>query len=284
MYDKMKSSKKEVKSMIVAPHIDDAVGGIGVFIQRKLRKKEPLIIVYVSSASLRGRGNKNEILEEQKRREADAKNLQRKLRTPCLKMYFLRFNNYAIIDSQAFSKYLNKLRYIIKKEKPAEIYVPAYEGGHLEHDLVNFSATLLKNEFQTIEFFEFAEYTSYLGPKIFLKKALRRISKLIGKKIISFPPDFVNQPQMPSEQLGTKEEVKMKKDLLSVFWSRDIDWLISVFGFPDRVRRLPAHNYLKSPYRYSFLNRIAAFLLRNKKYIIYDGRGFEKFKQISSVF
>lgn len=155
--------------------------------------------------------------------------------------YFLDFNE------QTIHFHINELihRYarIFERHSPALIYIPAFEGGHIDHDTVHFCAVeALSISPNPSTAYEFALYNNYNNNNL-----IRRLAEFSR---------FIPSPQ-PEEILtldaGGKRfkraywncyKSQMLKFNLAIYLSGDADELWTM----DKVRQVPAYTYTNPPH------------------------------------
>jgi LmbE family N-acetylglucosaminyl deacetylase len=251
-----------MNELIISPHIDDEVIGLGEFLLHLSQKnptnpqKSKIHIVYLSSSTYSFEKTDSEFeSKDQMRRESEAKVLAKKLNIPLRNITFLRENNYSSFNKETFLKVSKKIESLIKKIKPLSVYVPAYEGGHLEHDLMNFLVSILRKKALLEEVYEFPEYTSYIS---FLdwKKLLRRFG-------FQYNHSFLDKRAV---QRSPQERLTDKKKLLKIFKSQKPQELIKLFGYRDQYGRLKHYNYRKAPYSFGWQTILGLFFPSFKIY------------------
>ncbi len=144
------------------------------------------------------------------------------------------------IDGETY-KHLNEIYSIllskVEEFKPNVIYIPAFEGGHIDHDIVHFAtAKAAKILDETITIFEYPEYSAY------------RLCFLLPFKMRNYP----RQIRTSIRELS-KEEFNKICDLWDIYESQHfpLDLYLSLvsgtkrtFGF-EYLRKLPKYDYSK---------------------------------------
>lgn len=125
---------------------------------------------------------------------------------------------------------------VAEEFKPSVIYVPAYEGGHIDHDIANFCVSAACKD-RNMMIYEFPLYSGY-----------RR--GLLPFKLRSFPPE----PETSVLKLPG-DTVNFMKDYWNCYSTQYFRFLIYVYLFSDfnhafcfeYLRPLSMHNYLEPP-------------------------------------
>lgn len=260
-------------TIILSPHIDDEFIGAGELICEKSKNNKKILIIYFSSSTYKfnSRNKKFEKID-QNQRESEIKSIIKQMKTRNISTLFLRVNNYRLFNEIYFLKTYKKLLKIMSEMKYNYLFCPTYEGGHLEHDLVNFMLSLLvkKSIIPQKKCIEFPLYTSRI--KIF---DFKKYNRLIFKKC--FAPEFINNDQKEIKIIN-KTQIKNKIKYLSLFKSQNPKHLVDNFGFKDRFKPFKLQNHKQKPYSALSLNNIIGIF--DQKYKIYDGKiSFNKFKK-----
>lgn len=231
------------KTLVLAAHPDDGIIGCFGVIKQALDKKEAVKIVYATDGAD----------DTEPRMKAS---LRKKAVKECWKDYGLQdlmFLDYAV-DSTTKKENVNeifkKLRSIVDKYKPDVMLVPAFEGGHFDHDVLNFLASRMR---QKIKVIEFQLYNNHLDPIKFFQIILREIIKKLPLPFTywnreSFIPIKGSNPfylGMTKQQIREKQKTyeKYEKITLMAKYKRHIPPLGA-----DLLRELPKHNYYKKPH------------------------------------
>jgi LmbE family N-acetylglucosaminyl deacetylase len=140
-------------------------------------------------------------------------------------------------------KIITKLKQIISKCSPSCIYVNAYEGGHIDHDVANYSTVKALDELNyKCKVYEFPIYSGY------------KLRPFLPFRMRSFPPNLGTKCRRLSE-----EEYKFVLDYWEIFKSQHFPFglYVSIF-FGKRktygieyLRSLPHYDYLKPPPGYN---------------------------------
>ena len=168
------------KSIFFFAHYDDEFG-VYEDIRIHIAQKIPIHIVYVTSSSLNGRKN---II-----REKESLSVLKKLGVSRSQISFI--GKELSIPDLALKNHLIaafiRCKSLIKKLGDVKtIYTHAYEGGHPDHDALNFLCSkLISTNKSTIDGWQFPLYSGpgVIGPFFFLFKPLKSNGKVIKKKI-----------------------------------------------------------------------------------------------------
>jgi hypothetical protein len=128
-----------------------------------------------------------------------------------------------------------RLDSVISKFKPKIIYVPAYEGGNIDHDIANYCVAQLHNKLTRI--YEFPLYSAY--KTILIPFMHRNFPETLGTKV--YPLD--------------KSQYRFVKDYWEYYHSQKLRFELylrlassfkHVFGY-EYIRELPQYNYHELP-------------------------------------
>lgn len=201
------------KILIFVAHPDDEIIGCGERILNALQNKNIIKIVFFT---------KNNQINS-------AKIIMKRLGIPAV------YLNYP--DSGLVKENPKKLMQIVKKHirtfQPDQINVPAFEGGHIDHDIVNFIVNKANKDRTPLYEFGMYNRNMYSIKKIFLIL----LSKFNHREY----PIFVNN--LTKNISDNKKLIKEKNRLITVYSSKLLK------RSHDIIRRIPSHNYLKRPHR-----------------------------------
>ena len=249
--------------MVFAPHPDDEVIGAGGLIIQTMKSGGDVKVIYITS----GISGTNKNSEQIVIREKEAVSAMKLAGVNENELIFLRYNSGDLTKISIFNECIKKIAQIISEDVPDYIFIPAYEGGHIDHDITNFilykALTALK--LNRIEIFEYAGYTSYLKIDInTVKRVLRRFCKCVPFVNFRFPNNFIPHNRLthtPSFQLKmSDEELNLKMEMLKQYTSQDPTELIFWHGFPDRVRKFYPYDYSKPAYTMGALEKTVYFI------------------------
>jgi len=253
------------KILIIAPHPDDELVGCGGVYLQNARRGNHVEVIYLTSGAKRG-----EKLKSNLRKQAVI-HIASDLGVKKDRLHFYDFAELSdLLDVKKLGIIQKKLIEDIKKIKPNEIFVTAYEGGHIDHDIANFLVDCCrsnirgKKSFRNIKYFEYEVYNNYLNWSLFsfikiLEIILREIVKRTTKNYFywdrsRFPPVKGFQPirlSMSSKLL--KEKLKMfdKYRMLAEkpLEKRKPRKLLRPYKERDLIRNMPIHNYMKEPHK-----------------------------------
>ncbi len=143
------------KVLLVIAHQDDEVFILSR-IKKHLELKDSVFFVWTAASYQKDEEYKNIRIEE-------SLSLMKLLKIPYENIYFLSYpdsKTHLFMDSMYIDLYK-----IIKKIRPTIVYVPAFEGGHIDHDVANVITIRVTKQLKlNTQIFEFPEYSSYNTP------------------------------------------------------------------------------------------------------------------------
>ncbi len=223
--------------LILSPHPDDESVGLAVTIRKMKREGFKVYIFFLTSGVIAQKDlwiwNRNKYKSFLKARINEMKE----------SMNFLKINDYFFQDvptrylKSNIVQTIKKIKEIIIKKKIDTLFVPAYEGGHQDHDIANFIGFNFKHELNVYEFAEYNNSSNQLISNNFIRKT--------GNEIIY----KLNQ-----------EEVNYKNIALSIYVS-EVKNLSYIKTNQESYRPIVNYDYSKPPHcgvlfyrRYSFFS------------------------------
>ncbi|MFX0194970.1 MAG: PIG-L deacetylase family protein [Candidatus Hodarchaeota archaeon] len=241
--------------MVIAPHQDDEVIGAGGKIIQTIKKGGRVFVVYVTNSVPKNHVKMmplpqlGEFLVTLNRR-IEAKIAMTLAGVPLKNLFFLDYNSRIL---EGYSNYPNseltelvielegKIRNLIERLRPKEIYVSAYEGGHCDHDLINFIVSRIASELKLKRVYEMPYYpTNYPDYKKGLKYS-------IFQEFIPSNRDQLTSSYKIIQLELNKEEKGLKLKMLKVFRSQN-PFIIRYMNKSDKFRLLPKYDYTKPPH------------------------------------
>lgn len=217
-------------TLIFAAHHDDEVIGCT---SRILRDKNS-VIVYVTMPS--------EIRKSETQMMALFAGLKKD------NLLFLEYKASDLLNKGVVEELKTRISKIIKKYKPKEVYVPAYEGGNFFHDITNYAVNkAVENDKLNVDVYEFTTYNNY--PKHALQKIARRLSWYMPIPH-KYPQRFIPiKGKRIIRVKMSKEEMVLKKRMLRIYRSENKnDILVKLFWYPEKYRINIHHDYKKKPH------------------------------------
>lgn len=248
--------------LILAPHEDDCVisaGGLGF---RNARQGGAVRIAYLAR-------DENPGLPE--RRAAEAREAWR---VAGLGENDLRFLDLMPPLEKRDPEKLRQagvaLRAVIDEFRPTAIVMPAFEGGHIHHDMVAALIGSIVTPQDRFELFEAPEYSPYVS----LIHTPHRILSLAARwlfVIVYFgEPDAVDGRHVLKVRLDS-EELAAKRRMLAAFVSQNAPSLVATRSYPDRLVRHEQRLPRRHPFGFtlSYL-RLALALRRHLPALLVD--------------
>lgn len=159
--------------IVLAPHEDDEMLGIGILLQRFCGRVK--IIFITDGAPVSGYPMKKRMIKSSILNREEYARIRKEESVLAAKTIGLKESDLIYINSTdsglsyVLEDACDTLRKIIADFNPGYIFFPAYEGGHPDHDATAAIAKALSHYdgFREISFFEYALYSSPGGLKIF---------------------------------------------------------------------------------------------------------------------
>tara|TARA_A100001015_G_C14869691_1_gene663808 strand:- start:396 stop:1025 length:630 start_codon:yes stop_codon:yes gene_type:complete len=176
--------------LILAPHPDDEVVGTGILIKKKSLIGCKIHILFLTNGVIEKSemwpwARKNHSFLLQKR----LNEMQRSLTFLNVKEYFLQNIPTRTLRNQIKATF-NILKKLLEKWSVDSVFVPAYEGGHQDHDIANYIASKFKNIVNVYEFPEYNYHSGIIRSNQFINEE--------GENSINLLP-FVNNENLLSE-------------------------------------------------------------------------------------
>ncbi len=228
--------------LIIAPHQDDCVAIAGGYGLQTKEKGGNVCILYATDGMENG--------GPARRSEALAA-----WALAGLKESDIRFLEYPSLTGLTARKEIDACIGVIEAEirnrKPGTIFTPLYEGGHYQHDVVNYmTAEAVRRSGFKGRVFESPEYNFYLSFRATPEKILSGLLRFVPFATTDYPPEPV-RPDPVYRLVMTEGQLRMKRRMMEAFTSQHPDMLVKRFGFEDRFQNMHAYDYTKPPFDYS---------------------------------
>ncbi|BDU51113.1 PIG-L deacetylase family protein [Haliovirga abyssi] len=241
--------------IIFAPHPDDDIINNSLMMKNELKKGNNITIVYTTQ------GAKNSEKRYIKaRRVAIKKTIKKYFKIPLKNLIFLKYEDTTLYKIEEAKKLFKDINEILKKIKPNKIFIPTYEGGHIDHDVTNFIVMKAIEKLKLkSEIFEYPTYNNYMNLKrfylFFMREFLKNL-KLDNTKY-QLPKEFIpynnKKPKLiniksSKKDLELKSEVILNYHRLSeIFMKRDVKLNKTERG-TDLYIKKREYNYNKPPH------------------------------------
>jgi LmbE family N-acetylglucosaminyl deacetylase len=250
--------------LIIAPHQDDCVAIAGGYALQTREKGGKVRILYVTDGLENGSaGRRSEAVRAWGLagvRETD-----------------LRFLAYpsltGLLTRKEIDAGIGEISGEILKYGPGTIFTPLYEGGHYQHDAVNYmTAEAVRRTGFKGNVYESPEYNFYLSFMTTPEKILAGLARFIPFVRTDYPPEPVRGDRVIRLRM-TNDQKRTKRRMIAAFESQHPEQLEKRFGFEDRYQKMHGHDYTKPPFDYS---RSAARFLDGMKRLPAIGGVFSK--------
>jgi len=227
--------------LIVAPHQDDCVAIAGGYAIQTLEKGGRVTVLYATD----GYENGGDI----RRREAlDA------WRTAGLDAGNIHFMDYPVLTGFTTRAELDRcteeIADWIRRILPETVFIPLYEGGHFQHDAVNYMVSTAAGRIGfngTV--YESPEYNFFLSFRTTPEKILSGFMRFIPGVRHDYPPEPITDDALLLLRM-TPGQIEKKKEMLSKFRTQHPEQLVLRFGFEDRYQKLHGYDYRRPPFEY----------------------------------
>lgn len=287
--------------LIFSPHPDDEVIGVGGRMIQVKKEGYDITVVMMTDGSPKEFDEQEEISAIRKNETLEALEL---IGINKENVIFLDYDDLGFIFDSDIKVYIDEIKKIIREVNPDEIYIPAYEGGHIDHDSTNFLVISSLSELdKKYKVYEYIEYNAYfwgapipvkedtLNNEIFPVYELImdveevRLKKEMLKKYRSQDPSFKNSREVgfnPKQKSKFNEYEmylegrKIPKTIFSSVIGKRIDnceeeFLVCTYFWKDMIRPLPDYDYTQRAHKP---------LLGYEKFCKKYGIDFGRFKDI----
>ncbi len=242
--------------LIFAPHEDDCVisaGGLGL---RNSRLGGVTRVVYLA---------RDETPALPERRKAEARRAWRVAGLGDDDLCFLDLlPPLECPDPVKLRKAAGVLRGIIDEFKPTALVTPAFEGGHIHHDMVAAMIDRLVTPADRFVVFEAPEYTPYVSLLNTPHRILALTARwLFGLVAYNGPPDGVDGRPILKLRLSP-QELADKRRMLAAFVSQNAPSLVATRSYPDRLIAREGRRHRRHPFDFarSYLRLVLALRRR----------------------
>lgn len=136
--------------LFVFAHEDDELSSVTIM-KKLVEEGKNVYIIWITDGS----GTANPEVREQESRK-----LMKLLGVPSENLFFLGFKDTKSI--YYLDDIVDKLKSFLREKRPSQIYVDAYEGGHPDHDVANFTTSQAVREMELSSLlYEVPEYNGY---------------------------------------------------------------------------------------------------------------------------
>jgi LmbE family N-acetylglucosaminyl deacetylase len=228
--------------LVFSAHHDDESIGLGGKIIQTMKNNGNVTLVLITDGSPDELNFNNDYALKRKNETIKAMEIAG---VPKKNIIFLDYDDLGFIFDlkvEGTKKLIKEISKIIEKTSPDEIYVHAYEHGHIDHDSTQYIVVKAAENinFSKNNIYEYIEYNCQnFGKPINIEKSVVNNKK--------FPVIYLNI---------SKQELETKKLMISQYKSQKIQCLTQnnkncvsdmfFFGH-DMIRKLPNYYYTKSP-------------------------------------
>jgi LmbE family N-acetylglucosaminyl deacetylase len=142
------------------------------------------------------------------------------------------------------------LRALIDDFRPTAIVMPAFEGGHIHHDMVAALVDSIVTSTDRFDLFEAPEYSPYVSLLNTPHRILSLAARWLFFVVYVGEPDSVDRRSVLKVRLDP-DELAAKRRMLGAFVSQNAPSLVATRSYPDRltVRRPP--QYRRHPFDFA---------------------------------
>ena len=193
---------KNQKIIVFAAHPDDEAIGAATIMSRTIKNGGDVELVITTDGAPREFGHGEFEAGVRKNETIRAMSL---IGVPEENIRFLDYDDRGFIWEIDVDEEISRIADIIEEERPSQVYIHAYEGGHIDHDATHYLVTeALKKSDTRPKVYEFPEYNGYYW----------------GKPIPE-DKDKVDNEHYPILTLGLSEEEKsLKKKVIKQYISQ----------------------------------------------------------------
>jgi LmbE family N-acetylglucosaminyl deacetylase len=167
-------------------------------------------------------------------------------------------------DPEKLHKAAAFLRGIIDEFRPTVLVMPAFEGGHIHHDMVAALIDRLLTPADRFAVFEAPEYSPYVSLVHTPHRILALTARwLFGLVAYNGPPDGVDRRTILKLRLSP-QELADKRRMLAAFVSQNAPSLMTTRSYPDRLIARTSARHRRRPFDFdrSYLRLVLALRRR----------------------
>jgi LmbE family N-acetylglucosaminyl deacetylase len=238
------------KVLVISPHQDDETLIAGDYMIKTMQSGGEVFVIYTTNGVSGSSFLKNNAIADIiKIREREVITALGIIKIKRKNIIFLRNEDKkALMGTVSLNNTIDLLARYIIRINPDLIFVPAYEGGHCDHDMTNFAtmSAIKRHNIKGINTYEGPEYNFYMSPMDYILGIISKFSLII--KINR--PRFVNNTDERILSLNniTSDDLITKRSMLNAFVSQDLVSLIEAHSKKDIYRLIPKYTYLEPPY------------------------------------
>lgn len=264
-YDTIIKTIPPAKVLIVSPHQDDEVLFAGDYMIETIKNGGEVFVIYTMDGATRWSSFTEERISNMiLTRETEAKEALGMIGVDENHVIFLRNENRkGLMNPKSLNETIDTLGNFIQGLNPEVIIVPAYEGGHCDHDMTNFAVnTAIKRfDIKNVIVYEGPMYSDYSSIFDTVASIANKISYIKLQK----RPCFVNHKKNEVFKLDMKEEdLNFKRSLYDIYKSQNIESLKISHSGADIYRISPKYDYSTPPYDYRKTFKYIKCILRGK--------------------
>lgn len=229
--------------LIVAPHQDDGVAMAGGFAVQTIERGGRVDLLYITDGPA----------EDKRTRRVEAIDAWSHGGLSESAIRFLPFDTgTAFIRPGEIEDGIRRVGDILREIRPEILFVPLYEGGHYEHDVINYivRCALRETKMEPIRVYEAPLYNFRYSLKATPEKMLSGMARLIPGFRYSYPPEPVRESEFIKLRM-TPAQLELKREMLDRFRTQNPHQLVERFGFEDRYQPLHDYDYTRPPFDYS---------------------------------
>ncbi len=239
--------------LIVAPHQDDCVAIAGGYAIQTLEKGGRVTVLYATDGTE----------DDKVTRKREALDAWRAAGLDAGDVHFLGHHILTgLVARDEIGRCTEEITEWIRRIRPGTVFIPMYEGGHFQHDVVNYMvSTAARRAGFKGRIYEAPEYNFFLSFRTTPEKILSGLMRFIPFVRHDYPPEPILGDELLTLRM-TPGQIRKKAEMLSRFRTQQPEQLVIRFGFEDRYQKLHDYDYRRPPFDY---DRSAARIINRLK-------------------
>jgi N-acetylglucosamine malate deacetylase 2 len=226
----------QLVTLIVAPHPDDETIGTGIWMHR--HRDTRIILLHITDGSPRDLSNAKAAGFERRESYSAARRRELVAAVTYAGLTEQQLRSFAYIDQESHlhvREIIDRLIGVIDELRPDQVFSPAYEGGHPDHDTAAFAVTVARQ--QCTRSFRHREYRLYHG-----RLESETDATMDTRDFLPCPTIAIEQQVLSMEEQGRKQQ------MFAAFESQQE--VLQAFHLPDeRFRDAPSYNFREAPHQ-----------------------------------